>query len=133
MRDLAGRTGYRISPLTIGLGRQDPTYGGSSSTPGVGNGLDGVPDLAYFNTVNPTTTSQTQWNGRLDANVTQNDRVSFAIYWVPVAQTNFSGPVRASNFWHHDQTNRCLLRHLAPYILSNAAEPGTRQRCRLAL
>ncbi len=93
------------SPLTVGLGRQDPTYGGSSSTPGVGSGLDGIPDLAYFNTVNPTTTSQTQWNGRLDANVTQKDRVSFAIYWVPVAQTDFTGPVRASNFWHHDQTN----------------------------
>jgi hypothetical protein len=93
------------SPLTNGLGRQDPTYGGSSSTPGIGNGLDGVPDLAYFNTVNPTTISQTQWNGRLDAVVTQNDHLSFAIYWVPTTTTDYQGPVRAANFWHHDQTN----------------------------
>lgn len=93
------------SPLTTGLGRQDLTYGGNSTTPGVGNGLDGVPDLAYFNSVNPTSTTQSQYNGRLDADVTQNDRVSFAIYWVPVSTTSFNGPVRSANLWHHSQVN----------------------------
>ncbi|MGB6191914.1 MAG: carboxypeptidase-like regulatory domain-containing protein, partial [Terracidiphilus sp.] len=42
------------SPLTSALGSQDPTYGGSINVPGVGNGLDGVPDLGFFTTVDPT-------------------------------------------------------------------------------
>ncbi len=91
------------SPLKNGVGLQDPTYGGSPNNPGIGGGLDNVPDLAYFNSTNPTTTSQSQYNGRLDANVTQNDHLSFAIYWVPVSTTNFQGPVRTANFWHHSQ------------------------------
>ena len=43
------------SPLKTGLGLQDLTYGGNPNIPGVGGGLDGVPDLAYYNLVNPTT------------------------------------------------------------------------------
>jgi hypothetical protein len=94
------------SPLKgAALGAQDPSYGGSSSIPGVGGGLDGVPDIAYFNTSDPTSTSQQQYNGRLDANVTQSDHLAFAIYWVPVTTTNYTGPVRSANFWHHSQVN----------------------------
>jgi Carboxypeptidase regulatory-like domain len=93
------------SPLTSGLGNQDLTYGGDTSTPGIGAGLDGVPDLAYFNTVDPSSTSQIQYNGRLDADVTQKDRLTFAIYWVPVSTTNYNGPVRSANLWHHSQVN----------------------------
>ncbi len=93
------------SPLATGLGLQDLTYGGNPNTPGVGAGLDGVPDLAYYNLVNPTTTSQMQFNGRLDANVTQKDLLSFTIYWVPVSTTNYQGTVRPMNLWHHDQIN----------------------------
>ena len=94
------------SPMMgVALGAQDPTYGGSTGVPGVGGGLDGVPDLAYFNTVNPTTTSQAQYNGRLDANIRQNDHLAFAIYWVPLSTTTYEGPVRPANFWHHSQVN----------------------------
>ncbi|HVT97466.1 MAG TPA: TonB-dependent receptor, partial [Acidobacteriaceae bacterium] len=93
------------SPLTSGLGQQDLSYGGNTNNPGVGGGLDGVPDLAYFNTVNPTSTSQAQYNGRLDANVTGSDHLAFAIYWVPVSTTNYQGPVRSANLWHHSQVN----------------------------
>ncbi|HTT21876.1 MAG TPA: carboxypeptidase-like regulatory domain-containing protein [Candidatus Sulfotelmatobacter sp.] len=93
------------SPITTGLGMQDLTYGGNPSAPGVGGGLDGVPDIAFFNTVNPTNTSQMQYTGRVDANVTQKDRVTFTIYYVPASITNFNGPVRAANLWHHSQTN----------------------------
>ena len=93
------------SPLTSALGTQDLTYGGSSNTPGVGNGLDGIPDLAYFNSVNPTTISQNQYNGRVDADVTQKDHLFFTIYWVPVESTFFNGPVRTMNLWHHSQVN----------------------------
>jgi Carboxypeptidase regulatory-like domain len=93
------------SPLTSAAGTQDLTYGGSSNNPGVGGGLDGVPDLAFFNTVNPTTTSQAQYNGRVDANITSKDRLTFTIYWVPVTTTDYNGPVRSANLWHHSQVN----------------------------
>ena len=93
------------SPLHIGLGKQDPSYGGSTSNPGVGSGLDGVPDMGNYTTTNPTTVDQAQYNGRLDAQATQNDHISFAIYWVPVSNTSFNGPARPANFWHHSQIN----------------------------
>lgn len=93
------------SPIKTGLGMQDLTYGGNPSIPGVGGGLDGIPDLAYFNTVNPTTTSQMQFNGRVDANVTQRDRLTFTLYYVPSNTTDYNGPVRAENLWHHSQVN----------------------------
>lgn len=93
------------SPLTTGVGHQDLTYGGNTLQPGIGGGLDHVADLAYYNTLNPTSTTQSQYNGRLDAQITQNDHVSFAIYWVPVSTTNFQGPVRTANYWHHSQVN----------------------------
>jgi hypothetical protein len=93
------------SPLKSPLGTQDPTYGGSANSPGVGSGLDGVPDIAFFNTVNPTNTSQSQYNGRLDAQATQNDHVTFTIYWVPITTTDYQGPIRSANLWHHTQVN----------------------------
>ncbi len=96
------------SPIKTGLGMQDLTYGGSPSQPGVGGGLDGIPDIAYFNSLNPTTTSQMQFNGRVDANLTQKDRLAFTIYWVPVTTTDFNGPIRPENLWHHSQTNNAF-------------------------
>lgn len=93
------------SPLTSPLGYQDLTYGGSPTSPGIGNGFDGVPDLAFLNTTNPTNTSQVQYNGRVDADVTHKDRLSFAVYWVPTDSTDYNGPVRSENLWHHSQTN----------------------------
>src|SRR5579883_2410516 len=85
------------SPIKTGIGNQDLTYGGSSNLPGVGCGLDGVPDMALYNTVNPTNISQSQYNGRLDVNATQKDHVTFTIYWVPVTIRNYSGSVRSYN------------------------------------
>ncbi len=93
------------SPMTTGVGNQDLTYGGTSNTPGVGGGLDGVADIAYFNVLNPTTISQTQYNGRLDADVTSKDLVTFAIYWQPETTTDYNGPTRSANLWHHSQVN----------------------------
>ena len=112
------------SPLTNGIGAQDPTYGNSSNTPGVGNGLDGVPDLAFFSTVNPTDITQSQYNGRVDANITQRDRLSFTIYWVPLESTFYNGPVRSANLWHHDQTNNAFaaiwIHTFTPSLLNEA-------------
>jgi len=94
------------SPLKgVALGTQDPSYGGSANSPGIGGGLDGVPDVGYFNTVNPTTISQNQYNGRLDAQIRGNDHVAFAIYWVPITTTDYNGPIRSANLWHHTQVN----------------------------
>jgi hypothetical protein len=94
------------SPLTgVPLWTQDPTYGGSASNPGVGSGLTTTPDIGYFNTVDPTTVSQQQYNGRLDAQVRSSDHLSFTIYWVPSTTTDYNGPARAANLWHHSQVN----------------------------
>src|SRR3984885_4974041 len=93
------------SPLKTPLGTHDPTYGGSPTDPGVGSGLDGVADIAQYVTLNPTTVSQQQYNGRLDADVTTKDHASFAIYWVPTSNTNYNGTQRAYNLYHHSQIN----------------------------
>jgi hypothetical protein len=93
------------SPLKTPLGTHDPTYGGDPFHPGVGSGLDGVADIAEYVTLNPTTLSQKQYNGRLDADVTSKDHASFAIYWVPTSKTDYSGTQRAYNLYHHSQIN----------------------------
>jgi len=93
------------SPLASGLGRQDPTWT-SPFSPGVGSGLDSsVADIAEYTTLNPTSVIDAQYNGRLDANITSKDHASFAIYWVPVDQTYYQGPVRTYNLWHHSAIN----------------------------
>lgn len=112
------------SPMTgVALGTQDPTYS-SASNPGVGGGLSTTPDLGFFNSVNPTTISQQQYNGRLDAQVRQNDHLSFTIYWVPVTSTDYNGPVRAANLWHHSQVNEAtslIWNHVfSPALLNQA-------------
>jgi hypothetical protein len=92
------------SPLTASLGTQDLSWT-STANPGVGGGLDGVADIANFVTSTPSTFSFAQYNGRLDADVTTNDRISFAIYWVPLSKTNLNGPAREYNLFHHSQIN----------------------------
>ena len=85
------------SPLTSALGSQDPGWSGPFS-PGVGGGLNGtVADIAEFTTVNPSSVTESQYNGRLDADATSKDHLTFAIYWVPVDTTSYTGPVRKYN------------------------------------
>ena len=92
------------SPLTTGLGKQDLTWK-SATNPGVGSGLSNVADIANYTTVNPSSTTEAQYNGRLDADVTKKDHAAFTIYWVPVSVTNYNGPVRPYNLWHHEAVN----------------------------
>jgi len=94
------------SPLTTPLGTQDTTWQ-SSANPGIGSGLSNVADIANYNTINPTKFSAAQYNGRLDANVTQKDHIAFAVYWVPLSRDNFNGN-RAYDIFHHSQTNNAL-------------------------
>lgn len=92
------------SPLKTGLHTQDLTYQ-SSGNPGVGSGLDGIADIGQYTTSNPTQLTEQQYNGRLDADVTANDRLTFTIYWVPVDKTTYNGPVRPYNLYHHSAIN----------------------------
>ncbi len=92
------------SPLKTAVGTQDLTYQ-SSGNPGVGSGLDGVADIGEYTTLNPNQMTEQQYNGRLDADVTSNDRLTFTIYWVPVSSTTYNGPVRPYNLYHHSAIN----------------------------
>jgi Carboxypeptidase regulatory-like domain len=95
------------SPLTTPLGTQDTTWQ-NSANPGVGSGLSNVADIANYNTINPTKFTATQYNGRLDANVTGKDRLSFAIYYVPLSKDNFNGANRGYDILHHSQINEAI-------------------------
>src|SRR5256884_5490860 len=100
------------TPLTAGLGTQDsgwttptnPGTGGDGN--GESNNLGTVADIANYVTSSTTNFSKNQYNGRLDANVTDRDRIAFAIYWVPQSTTFLNGPARAYNAFHHSQINQ---------------------------
>ncbi|HXE32459.1 MAG TPA: TonB-dependent receptor [Verrucomicrobiae bacterium] len=101
------------TPLTTALGTQDmgwvsnqnPGCGGAGTGCGTaGSPLGTVADIANYNTIDPTKFTAVQYNGRLDANVTQKDRIGFAIYWVPQSRDNFNGN-RAYDIFHHSQIN----------------------------
>jgi len=94
------------TPLTTPLGSQDPSWT-SNSSPGVGSGLGTVADIANYDTVNPTTFNASQYNGRLDADIGEHDRIGFAIYWVPLSKTSYNGN-RTYDIFHHDQINDAL-------------------------
>ncbi|MGC8549712.1 MAG: carboxypeptidase regulatory-like domain-containing protein [Acidobacteriaceae bacterium] len=112
------------TPITTGIGNQDLTYGGNSTTPGVGGGLGTTPDIAFYSTTAPSTTSQNQYNGRLDANVTEKDHVAFTIYWQPVSATFYNGPARAANLWHKTTINDAFtvlwLHTFSPSLINQA-------------
>jgi len=92
------------SPLKTALGTQDPGWI-SASNPGVGGGLDGIADIANYITASTSTYSKAQYNGRLDAQATANDHLTFAIYWVPQSTSFLNGPAREYNYFHHAQVN----------------------------
>ncbi len=104
------------TPLTTGLGTQDqgwtsatnPGCGGAGTGCGTpGSPLGNVADLANYNTIDPTKFTATQYNGRLDANLTEKDHLGFAIYWVPLSKDNYNGN-RAYDIFHHSQINDAL-------------------------
>ncbi|MDR3762750.1 MAG: carboxypeptidase regulatory-like domain-containing protein, partial [Acidobacteriota bacterium] len=95
------------SPLTTALGTQDTSWV-SAASPGLGAGLDGIADIANYNTVSPTTATKNQYNGRLDANVTSKDHLGFAIYWVPQSNDSLNGTARGYNYFHHSQINEAF-------------------------
>ena len=101
------------TPLTAPLGTQDFGWT-SASNPGTGgdgkggsNNLGTVADIANYNTINPTQFTADQYSGRLDANITGRDRISFTIYYVPQSRNNFNGN-RAYDIFHHNQINEAF-------------------------
>jgi hypothetical protein len=92
------------SPLRTPLGTADSSYM-SASRPGVGSGLDGIPDIMYVQTANPTNLVSEQYNGRLDYQATSRDLISFSTFWVPVTISFYNGPVRPANQWNNNRLN----------------------------
>ena len=90
---------------TVGHGVLDPTFGGANTPYGVGGGLDGIPDIQFVNTINPTNQVNTQYNGRMDFQATKADLFTFSIYWVPTSSTFYNGQARPANLWNHDALN----------------------------
>ncbi len=92
------------SPLRLPRGTPDPGFVNNGNF-GSGNGLDGVPDIFYVQTVNPTDSSPQQFNGRADYQATSSDLITFTTYYVPNNSTFYNGPVRPANFWHSNRLN----------------------------
>jgi hypothetical protein len=104
-RTIAGQGLDIGSPLTSPLGTQDLTATNTTANPGVGSGLDGKADIAYYALSSPSSLNYKQYNGRLDYNAGSRDHLAFAIYWVPFTNTDYNGGSRAYNLFHHDQIN----------------------------
>lgn len=93
------------SPIRAPLGTPDPTFGASATPFGVGGGLDGIPDIAFVQTTNPSLNTNTQYQGRIDFQATKSDLVTFSIYWVPTSATSFNANARAANLFNSDRQN----------------------------
>jgi hypothetical protein len=86
------------SPLTIGVGKNDPAYT-SNNNPGTGgdglggaNNLGTTPDIAFYTGIlDPTNSNHVQYNGRVDFNPTSRDLIAFSIYYVPNSSTSING------------------------------------------
>jgi hypothetical protein len=104
-------------PLTgVALGTKDPSWAAQKNgvyTPGLGGdgtgnyatNMDGNADLMYVATVNPTTSTKQQFNGRVDFQATSKDLIAADLYYVPVSSSNYNGVSRAYNFFYHNAKN----------------------------
>jgi hypothetical protein len=87
-------------------GAQDATFGQTNTPYGVGGGLDGIPDVQFVQYANPNDSTETQYNGRMDFQITQSDLLAYSIYWVPNDSTVYNGQgARPANLWHTDRLN----------------------------
>jgi hypothetical protein len=55
--------------------------------PGIGGGLDGIPDIQFAQLFIPDKTTAQQFNTRIDYQVTKDDLVAFSMYFVPNTRT----------------------------------------------
>ena len=78
--------------------------------------MDGNADLFYVSTVGPNNNINAQYNGRLDYQVTEKDLVAYNIYYVPVNNTSYNGPQRASNIFYHNASELLHRAALQPQL-----------------
>jgi hypothetical protein len=105
-------------PLMIGVGLHDPSYsdptivgGVKTFHPGLGGdgsgsyaaNMDGNADMFYVATTGPNNTINSQYNGRVDYQMTSKDLIAGNLYYVPVKSDSFSD--RPQNIFHHNATN----------------------------
>jgi Carboxypeptidase regulatory-like domain len=102
--------GSPLDPTKFPLGTQDPSFQ-SNVEPGLGGdgtggaeNLSNVPDIADYYVSAPSTSTQQQFNGRLDFNATKKDLVSFNIYKVPQNSVGPNG-FREANTFTSNQMN----------------------------
>lgn len=103
-------------PLTAARGTRDAGYLNNNSPGTGGNGSGGpanlgtTPDIAYYTGIlSPTSNSNTQYNGRVDFNLTSRDLIAFSIYYVPGSSTSLNGNgQRQMNFFNYVHTNRAM-------------------------
>jgi hypothetical protein len=92
-------------PLTTALGTKDPTWS-SNLRPGVGGGLDGVADLQFVDSFRGSSTTEQQFNGRVDYNITNKDLVAASLFWVPNKSQGLNGSFRPMNDFLQQFLNR---------------------------
>lgn len=115
-RFIAGQGLNLGSPLTIGVGQNDPAYlnNNQPGTGGNGNGgagnLNKTPDIAFYTGIlNPNSGSHKQYNGRLDFNPTSKDLIAFSVYYVPQSSTGLNGNgTRLMNKFNSTSINRSM-------------------------
>jgi hypothetical protein len=105
-------------PLTLGVGKHDPSFAVENAktgvyTPGLGGdgtgnyarNMDGNADMFYIATSVPNNYVNQQFNGRVDYQLTGKDLVAASLYYVPTDSTSYNGPVRKSNIFYSNTTN----------------------------
>jgi hypothetical protein len=93
------------SPLTTPLGTHDPTFV-DNNTPGVGSGLDGIPDIQYISQSYSQPLLEQQFQGRVDWQATKHDLFAVSFFYVPVSQTIVNGSTRSMNIYQQKSTNK---------------------------
>ncbi len=128
--------GRPLDPALFPLGTRDPSGVLPDGThdrfnPGLGgNGtgsaanLDGIPDLVFLVNRGPNTSTQTQYNGRVDYNLGAKDLIAGSFYRVPQVSDSFNGTNRPMNAFHHTTINEAetvLWNHtFSPTLLNEA-------------
>ncbi|HEX3321132.1 MAG TPA: TonB-dependent receptor [Terriglobales bacterium] len=129
--------GRPLDPSAFPVGTSDPSYGLGQTgdnqrfNPGLGGdgtgssaNLDGVADLAFINNFGPNTGSQTQYNARVDFNLSSKDLIAGSFYRVPQVNDSFNGTNRLMNAFHHTTINEAetvLWNHTFSATLLNEA------------
>lgn len=112
------------SPLkNVPLGTHDPSYVGPGA-PGIGGGFDGIPDVEELQTQSPTHSTSVQYNGRVDYQATDKDRIAFSSYFTPINSQFYNGPQRSANEWNHSSLAQSwtgiYTRTITPTMLNEA-------------